>query len=102
MMFFLDNINRYLLRFRWYKKPAIFVARRAKTGSGEKIKKYGFLGLIFFVMIPLPGTGVYAGSIATYVFKMDRSKAFMANSIGIAVSSIIIWVTTFLTMSGGH
>ncbi|WP_410485384.1 COG2426 family protein [Spongiivirga sp. MCCC 1A20706] len=99
MMFFLDHINRYLLRFHWYKKPAIFVARRAKTGSGSKIRKYGFLGLTFFVMIPLPGTGVYAGSIATYIFKMDRSKAFIANSIGIAVSSIIIWVTTYLSMT---
>ncbi|NER15871.1 COG2426 family protein [Spongiivirga citrea] len=98
MMFFLDNINRYLLRFRWYKRPAIFVARRAKSGSGDKIRKYGFLGLTFFVMIPLPGTGVYAGSIAAYLFSMDRSKAFLANSVGISVSSIIIWITTFLSM----
>ena len=100
MMFFLDRINRYLLPWTPYKKAALWIARRAKTGSGGKIQKYGFWGLIFFVMIPLPGTGVYAGSIATYLFKIERGKAFAANVIGIFFSSVIVWVTTLLTMQG--
>lgn len=76
------------------------MARRAKTGSGEKIQKYGFWGLILFVMIPLPGTGVYAGSIATYLFRIERNKAFWANTIGIFFSSVIVWSATFLSMKG--
>jgi len=98
MMFFLHQINHYLLRWNWYKRAAIWVARRAKTGSGSKIQKYGFWGLILFVMIPLPGTGVYAGSIAAYLFKIKKS----ANVIGIFLSSVIVWVTTLLTMKGIH
>ncbi len=98
MLFFLENVNRYLLRWNAYKKSALFVARRAKVGSADKIKKYGFWGLMFFVMIPLPGTGVYAGSIATYLLKMERSKAFLANVIGIFFSSLIVWITTLLSM----
>ncbi len=100
MIFFLEKINSYLLRWNWYKKSAIFVARRAKTGSGNKIKKYGFWGLLLFVMIPLPGTGVYAGSIATYLFKIKKRKAFVANTVGIFLSSVIVWSTTLLTMQG--
>ena len=100
MMFFLDKINHYLLRWKFYKKSAIWVARRAKTGSGSKIEKYGFWGLIFFVSIPLPGTGVYAGSIATYLFKIEKGKAFWANTIGIFSSSLIVWGTTLLTIKG--
>ncbi len=100
MMFFLDNVNRYLLGWNFYKKAAIWIARRAKTGSGDKIQKYGFWGLIFFVMIPLPGTGVYAGSIATYIFKIERKSAFLANIIGIFFSSVIVWVTTILAYKG--
>jgi len=101
MIFFLEKINSYLLRWSWYKKAAIWVARRAKTGSGDKIKKYGFWGLLLFVMIPLPGTGVYAGSIATYLFKIKRRKAFVANTVGIFFSSVIVWVTTLLAIQGG-
>tara|TARA_R110002153_G_scaffold81866_2_gene207037 strand:- start:2704 stop:3159 length:456 start_codon:yes stop_codon:yes gene_type:complete len=100
MMFFLNTINKYLLRWHLYKKAALFIARRAKMGSGDQIRKYGFYGLIFFVMLPVPGTGVYAGSIASYLFKIERKKAFVANTIGIFLSSVIIWVTTLLTMKG--
>ncbi len=100
MLFFLDKVNHYLLRWNFYKKGAIKVARRAKYGSGNKIQKYGFWGLIFFVMIPLPGTGVYAGTIASYLFKIEKRKAFMANTIGIFFSSVIVWGTTLLTMKG--
>ena len=100
MIFFLEKINNYLLRWNFYKKAAIFVARRAKTGSGDKIEKYGFWGLLFFVMLPIPGTGVYAGSIATYLFKIKKRKAFVANSVGIFLSSVIVWSTTLLTMQG--
>ncbi|WP_340063190.1 small multi-drug export protein [Ascidiimonas aurantiaca] len=100
MLFFLDKVNRYLLRWYYYKKAAIYVARRAKTGSGGKIQKYGFLGLMIFVMIPLPGTGVYAGSIAAWLFKIEKHKAFTANAIGIFLSSILVWGTTLLTMKG--
>ncbi|MFS4415557.1 COG2426 family protein [Maribacter sp. 2307ULW6-5] len=94
MLFFLEYINRHLVRWRFYKKGALWVARRAKAGSSTNIKKYGFLGLTLFVMIPLPGTGVYAGSIASYLFGMERKRAFLANAIGIFFSSLIVWAVS--------
>ena len=100
MYFFLIHINRYLFRWKPYKKSAIYVARKAKIGSGDKIKKYGFYGLIFFVMLPLPGTGVYAGSIASYIFKMERQGAFLANTVGIFLSSLIVWGTSVIALHG--
>ncbi|WP_228852747.1 COG2426 family protein [Aegicerativicinus sediminis] len=96
MLYFLDKINILFTRWFWYKKSAIWVARRAKKGSGEKLEKYGYVGLALFVMVPLPGTGVYAGSIATYLFNMERKKAFLANAIGITISSLIVWGITHL------
>ncbi len=98
MMFFLDKINKRLLKWRFYKKKAIWIAKRAKAGSAEKIKKYGFWGLLFFVMLPIPGTGVYAGSIATYIFKIERKKAFLTNAIGITISSVIIWIASYYSI----
>jgi len=95
MMFFLDTVNRRLLRWHIYRKMALWIARRAKAGSAKKIKKYGFLGLLFFVMLPIPGTGVYAGSIATYLFKIERKRAFLANAIGITISSMIVWFISY-------
>lgn len=98
MIFFLDYINKHFLKFRFYKKSAIFVARRAKTGAGKNVQKYGFWGLLIFVMIPLPGTGVYAGSIASYLFNINRKIAFFANTIGIFLSCVIVWGLTVITL----
>lgn len=100
MIFFLDSINRYFFKWRLYKKSSVYVARKAKTGAQKGIEKYGFWGLMIFVLVPLPGTGVYAGTIASYIFKIDRKKAFLANTIGIFISCVIIWVSTVLAMKG--
>lgn len=99
MNFFLDFLNRHFLKLRFYKKSALFVARRAKKGAGKKIQTYGFWGLLFFVMLPVPGTGVYAGTIAAFVLRVERKKAFWANAIGIFLSCVIVWSTTILTMN---
>ena len=94
MIFFLENVNKNLVKWRPYKKAAIWVAKRTKSGTGNKIQRFGFFGLALFVMLPVPGTGVYAGSIAAYLFQIERKKAFIANSIGIFFSSLIIWGLT--------
>ncbi|MCM4161117.1 small multi-drug export protein [Antarcticibacterium flavum] len=100
MQFFLNYINRYLLRWRFYKRSAIFVARRAKIGAGGNVKKYGFWGLLVFVMMPIPGTGVYAGTIAAWLFGLERKRAFIANTVGIYFSCVIVWTITVLSVEG--
>ncbi|HLW31587.1 MAG TPA: small multi-drug export protein [Aequorivita sp.] len=100
MTFFLDVLNRYFIRWYHYKKAAIYVARRAKEGAGKNVAKYGFWGLMIFVLVPIPGTGVYAGTIAAYLFQFDRKKAFLANTIGIFFSCLIVWGTTLAAMKG--
>ncbi|HET8884920.1 MAG TPA: small multi-drug export protein [Salinimicrobium sp.] len=100
MTFFLDFINSYFLKWRFYKKSAIWVARRAKLGAGKNLQKYGFWGLLIFVMVPIPGTGVYAGTIAAYLFGIERKQAFIANAIGIFLSCVIVWVATVLIREG--
>lgn len=100
MLLFLNKGNHYLIKWHYYKKAAIYVARKAKIGSSTKIDRYGFWGLLFFVMLPIPGTGVYAGTIATYLLKIERPKAFLANVLGAFFSALIVWSTTLLSMKG--
>src|SRR5690554_5448701 len=100
MTFFLEVINRYFLKWYYYKKAALYVGRRAKRGAGKNIHKYGFWGLLIFVSIPIPGTGVYAGTIAAYLFGIQRRKAFLANTIGIFFSCVVVWATTLAAIKG--
>ena len=74
------------------------VAKRAKTGAGKDVQKYGFWGLLIFLMMPNPGTGVYAGTIAAFLFGFKKKKAFRANTIGIFIS--IVWTATVFAVKG--
>lgn len=87
---FLEFINKWLLRSNYYKKFAIRFARKTKSRTSHLIEKHGFWGLMVFVMIPLPVTGAYAGSIAAYLFGIQRPKAFMSIAIGVVLSGIIM------------
>lgn len=89
-MYLIDSFNARLWRFRFYKKQNIWLIRRAKKGVGAQIQKYGFWGLMIFVMIPLPTTGAYMGTIAAYIFKLNRKEALVATSLGVIISCIIM------------
>jgi len=92
--------NRYLWQHHFYKKGAIKLARRAKKGTQDKIKKYGLWGLMVLVMIPLPGTGAYIGTLAAFIFDLPYRKAFVAVSAGVTIALIITLVAAELVKAG--
>jgi uncharacterized membrane protein len=100
MMWLIDTFNIKLWPYPAYKKSVIKLSRMAKKGAGSKIEKYGFWGLMIFVMIPLPGTGAYMGTIAAAIFKIERRQAFWAISLGILVSCILMAVGSHLGALG--
>ena len=92
--------NKYLWKHKFYKKGAIKLAKRAKKGTQEKIKKYGLWGLMVLVMIPLPGTGAYVGTIAAFIFDLPYKKSFWAVSTGVTIALIITVVASALVKAG--
>jgi uncharacterized membrane protein len=99
-LWLVDTFSKKFWPFRAYKRGVIFFCKRAKKLAGSNVNKYGFWGLMVFVMIPLPGTGAYMGAIAAEIFKIERKKAFAAITIGVVMSSIIIGVSTYLGVAG--
>ena len=82
--------NKHLLKNPLYKKSAIYLSVRARTKTKTIIQKYGVWGLMIFVMIPLPVTGAYIGTIAAYIFGISYQKSLIAISSGITISSIMV------------
>jgi len=91
----INFINRLFWKSRRYRQGAVNMTRKAKAGTKKYVEKYGFLGLMVFVMIPLPFTGAYMGTISAYVLRIDKLKAFWAVSIGVTISCIIVAVISF-------
>ena len=54
------------------------------------VRRYGVIGLMIFVMIPLPVTGAYIGTLAAYIFRINYNESFFAISSGIVISSTIV------------
>ncbi|PRY14330.1 putative membrane protein [Pontibacter ummariensis] len=100
MMWLIDTFNKKLWPNRVYRKNVVFLSKRAKKGVGGSVQKYGFWGLMIFVMIPLPGTGAYMGTIAAYVFKIGRAKAFLAISLGVFISCALVVVGAYFGNMG--
>ncbi|WP_304401832.1 small multi-drug export protein [uncultured Clostridium sp.] len=86
----------------WMKKSKIKFLNKFASWLDEKvekhkgqIEKFGYLGIILFVGIPLPGTGAWTGSLIASVLNMDKKKTFLAVLVGIFMASIIMMLVSF-------
>ena len=75
------------------KKPFSDIVQRLVSRSlakSGKIQKYGALGLVLFVAVPLPGTGIWTGSLAAAMLDMRFKLAFPAILIGNLIAAIAV------------
>lgn len=63
--------------------------------KGENIKKYSIIGLILFVAIPLPTTGIWSACLAAIMFNIPFRYAFPAIAIGATIAGIIVFILTY-------
>ena len=87
---FLEFLHPLFLKVGIYQKLFDKFVLKTRKKLDTKIKKYGFWGLMLFVMIPLPVTGAYTGSFAAWLFKIPKKKAFISVVLGVIISGIIV------------
>lgn len=88
--FFLEFLHPVFSKVKFYNTIFNkFVLRTRKKVSGN-IDKWGFWGLMIFVMIPLPVTGAYTGSFAAWIFGFKKKNAFLAVSLGVIIAGLIV------------
>lgn len=81
-------------KINFWNKIAKFLDSKVEKHKGQ-IEKYGYLGVVLFVGIPLPGTGAWTGSLIASVLELDRKKTFGAVLIGIFIASIIMMLISY-------
>jgi uncharacterized membrane protein len=98
----MNRIEKWIMSFNnenIVKKLFIKYIDNLRKRSKKLIEKYGFLGLIIFIAIPLPATGVWTGSIVAYIFGIDPKRAFFAIFIGLIIAIFIITIMTLGILS---
>ena len=65
----IPKVNKYYQRFLTNTR-----------NKGRKVDKYGAIGLVLLVAVPLPGTGIYSGSVIAFLlgirfwYALDRKS----------------------------
>lgn len=67
--------------------------------KSDGIRRYGFWGLMIFVGIPLPGTGVWTGTFAAVLLDIRFKTAFPAILIGNFLAGTIIMLLSHGAMN---
>ena len=75
-----------------------FIGKLEKRAEEKQVivDKYGALGLVLLVAIPLPGTGAWTGSLVAALMRMKRKKAVPLIFTGVVIAAILMTVITKL------
>lgn len=94
---FLDHIHNIFRRIPVYEnlsKKYLTSIQNKVNRFEKKYKRIGFLALVLFVAVPLPLTGAYTGSVASWALNLNRKKSILAISLGVLIAGLIIYLTT--------
>lgn len=100
ILLFIDKILSWMekSKIKFFRKIAKWINKKADKHKGS-IEKYGYIGLLLFVGIPLPGTGAWTGSLISQVLNMNRKKSFIYILMGVVMASIIMMFISYGLLS---
>ncbi len=96
----LQHLLRFFLLSRKISSLYSRVVVRAQRKAKPYIEKYGSWGIAFFVGIPLPGTGAWAGTLACFLFGMSFKKTVAANTVGVLIAAVLVTAIVLLGTAG--
>jgi uncharacterized membrane protein len=85
-----------LVRWHWVKQ----CTEKVKVRGVPLIAKYGLIGLVAFVAIPIPGTGVCGATLLSWLLGIKWQVSLLAILPGAAVSNGIIALSALGIMKG--
>ena len=89
--FFFNKIFAWMKTIKLFDKFTNFVEKKVQKGS-KKLEKYKEIGLITFVGIPLPTTGLWTGTAVAAFMGLDFKKSMVCVFLGGIISAILITV----------
>jgi uncharacterized membrane protein len=61
----------------------------------KRLELYEEVALLFFVAIPMLGTGAWTGSLVASVLKMKPRKAMLIISIGVLIAGMVVFLSAY-------
>ena len=84
---------------KFVRSFAAWLHRKAEKNT-DKIQRYGFWGLCFFIAIPLPVTGAWTGSLVAATIHMKFWRAMLSALLGVMIAGVIVTLICLGVSSG--
>lgn len=92
---FFNKIFAWMKTVKQLTKFTDFVEKKVQKGS-KQLEKYKEIGLITFVGIPLPTTGLWTGTAIAAFMGLDFKKSMWCVFLGGVVSAVIITIVSVI------
>lgn len=92
---FFNTLHLLLDKWGFYHNLFEKTVTRARKKVDSKVSKYGLLGLMLFVAIPLPITGAWTGTIGAWVMGLDRKRSYLFIILGVLIAGIIVTTVVY-------
>ena len=90
---FFDFLHDLLMKTKWYRAVVGKILERLHKKVvliGDRMDRWGYFALMFFVAIPLPGTGVWTGTMVAWAMGLDRWRSFVAIAAGTVIAGLLV------------
>ncbi len=87
----LGPISKFLSKHsKFFKNFFEKLFKKTHSKHAHKFILYGEIFLVLFVMIPLPGSGAWTGSLVSFLLGLKFRTAFPLITLGVILSGIIV------------
>ena len=117
ILLFIPKILEFLNRFKPFQPIVAWLWKKASKHSGKVVKTESsaaltdgadalseekkssfvgiFIGLLTFVLIPLPGTGAWTGALIAALFKLPFWRSVLAITLGVLGCGVIMCLASY-------
>jgi uncharacterized membrane protein len=92
ILLFFKFVEKFLRNYKFWTKILDWLFEKTRKRADIKIRRYEYIGLLFFVAIPLPFTGAWTGALISYLFGLKFSKSLLTIFIGVLIATAIMVV----------
>lgn len=99
VLFLMETILNILSKFNSFKRMIDWLKKKTLKKK-DTIEKYGYLGIMIFVAVPLPGSGAWTGCFLAVLLGLDKKKSFLAALLGVLIAGIIMMIFSYGLLKG--
>lgn len=99
VLFFVEFLLELLSKIKILKR-AIDWFENKTLKKKDIIEKYGYIGIMLFVAVPLPGSGAWTGCLLAVLLGLDKKKSFLAALLGVFIAGIIMLIFSYGILKG--